>query len=245
MTGLAVVLLLMATVASDAQAVVEPHATKPRRRAVRSGPPQSLPETVVLTPAKDNTLVDSFDGALSSGAGIHLFTGATRSGSLRRALVAFDVASRIPAGSRITRVTLTMHVSMTIAGNEPVALHRVPANWGEGTSNAGSTRDGNGALARSGDATWIHTFFPSGRWMAAGGDFDPVADATTAVGSSTATWESVAMIARVQQWLDEPAINFGWMLIGNEQNEATAKRFDSREVVPETSRPSLTIEFRR
>ena len=218
----------------------------PRRRAVRSpGPPQVVPRIVVLTPSKDNTLYETTDGSLSNGAGVHLFAGSTASRGRRRALLAFDVASQVPAGAQITRVVLTMRVSQTIAGDQPMTLHRVSANWGEGTSNAGSFNDGDGATSRTGDATWVHTFSPNQRWAAAGGDFEAVPDATATAQftGSTASWESPAMIARVQQWIEQPSANFGWIVIGNETVTATAKRFDSREVQPEATRPALTIEF--
>lgn len=224
---------------------IAPQAMTRKRRAVRSGtPPAPTPQTVVLTPSKDNTLYESTTGALSNGAGIHLFTGTTRFGSRRRALVAFDVAGQIPPGSRITRVTLTMRVSKTISGAQPTALHRVTANWGESGSNAGNDGDGGGDNADAGDATWLHTFAPNSRWTSAGGDFEPAADATAPVAQS-GVWESAAMIARVQQWLDQPASNFGWIVIGNESGGSTAKRLDSREIVPATTRPSLTIELTR
>jgi homospermidine synthase len=89
----------------------------------------------------------------------------------------------------------------------------------------------------------VHTFFPDRRWSTAGGDFQADADATTQVASASSVWESAGMTARVQQWLDQPAANFGWIVIGNEARSGSAKRFDSREA--STSRPSLTIEFQR
>lgn len=224
---------------------VTAHARSGRRRAVRSATPAPQAQTVVLTPSRDNTLYESTDGGVSNGAGIHVFSGATQSRARRRALLAFDVASQVPPGSRISRVTLTMRVSLTISGAEPAALHRVTANWGEGTSNAGSSRDGDGATATAGDATWLHTFFPNARWASPGGDFVAAADATAPVAGTTGSWESAAMTARVQQWLDQPASNFGWIVITNESRGGTAKRFDSREASSATSRPSLTIELQR
>jgi hypothetical protein len=120
------------------------------------------------------------------------------------------------------------------------------ADWGEGSSNAGNSRDGNGAASRSGDATWIHTFFPDRRWTMAGGDFDTTADASALAGNGPVTWgTSAAMIARVQDWLDRPSTNFGWIVLGNETSGQTAKRFDSREVLPSTTRPAVTIEFKK
>ena len=48
------------------------------------------------------------------------------------------------------------------------------------------------------------------------------------------------MVADVQSWLDNPASNFGWLVLGDETAIATAKRFDTRE---SASPPMLTIEF--
>jgi hypothetical protein len=227
-------------------AAIAPEAMTRKRRAVRSAPPpQPEPQTVVLAPSKDNTLFQDASGGRSNAVGQHLFAGATRSRSLRRALLAFDVAAQVPPGSRITRVTLTLAISMTVAGPASTSLHRVTADWGEGTSDAGDSSDGGGAAATAGDATWLHTFFPDRFWSTIGGDFEAAADATAPAAASSSTWESAGMSARVQQWLDQPATNFGWIVIGNEASPTTAKRFDSREVQPPTSRPSLTIEFER
>jgi hypothetical protein len=216
-----------------------------KRRAVRSISPSPEPSahTIVLTPSRDNTLFDSAGGFTSNGAGIHLFAGTTQTRSKRRALVMFDVAGQIPPGSLITRAVLTMHVSQTIAGAEPVTLHRVTAEWGEGTSNAGGFRDGNGAPSAPGDATWIHRIAPNQLWILAGGDFDNTPLATAQVGSGTAVWESAAMATSVQSWLDSPATNRGWLLRGNESKSTSAKRFDSREIGDVTLRPSLLIEY--
>lgn len=220
-------------------------ATSSRRRAVRSGPvitPEPQKQTVTLRPSKDGTLFETGNGSLANGAGIHLFAGNTNSSSKRRALVHFDVASQIPAGSRVTSATLTMQVSLTIAGPEPMRLHAVNRNWSEGSSNAGDTRDGGGASSRTGDATWIHSSFNTTRWTTPGGDFNATADATANIGAGGASWSPLT--ARVQAWVDQPSSNFGWILIGNESRGRTAKRFDSREVEGET-KPKLVVEFER
>jgi hypothetical protein len=51
------------------------------------------------------------------------------------------------------------------------------------------------------------------------------------------------MVTDVQGWLDEPSSNFGWLLVGNEGENGTAKRFDSKENPRDERSPSLTIEF--
>ena len=144
----------------------------------------------------------------------------------------------------ITRVTLKLHVSQAISGQETMVLRPITSNWGEGSSDAGVSRDGIGTSSRPGDATWIHTFFPDRLWGTPGGDFATAPDADAAVTNGDAVWESSAtMVARVQDWLDRPLTNFGWIVLGNETTTATTKRFDSREIVPNDTRPTLTIEF--
>ena len=196
-----------------------------------------------LTPIKDNTLYES--DTLSNGAGNHLFAGQTRLRSKRRALLAFDVAGAVPPGATLDSVRLTLHMSRTVGtAADPVALHRVLAGWGEGASDA-PANEGAGTDAATGDATWLHTFFDSTLWQTPGGDFDSIASATVLVGGEAAyTWGSTdTMVADVQGWLDAPEKNFGWMLIGDEADIITTKRFESRENPDTTARPVLRLFY--
>ncbi len=207
----------------------------------------ALGDVVTIGPSKDNTLYESPTGSLSNGAGQHLFVGKTAASEIRRGVIAFDQAAAIPAGALITRVDLTLSMSRTLlAGLEPVALHRLLADWGEGTSDA-AFEEGGGAPATTGDATWIHRFFNTVFWTGPGaaGDFVTTPSTTVQVGAiGVYTFLSTAgMVADVQGWLDNPATNFGWILIGNESTAATTKRFDSRENLIASARPRLTIEF--
>lgn len=202
-------------------------------------------DVIIIGAEKDNTLYEDFQGAWSNGAGEYMFAGSTAGHAYRRALVAFDIASVIAPGSTITSVTLRLHMSRTIVGDQTVSLHRVLADWGEGASDAPG-EEGLGAPSEPGDATWIHTFYDSGFWTNAGGDFDAVASSSILVGGSEGyyTWGSTAnMVSDVQLWLDDPDSAFGWELIGNESRPATAKRFDTRENGVESFRPMLTIEY--
>lgn len=47
-----------------------------------------------------------------------------------RLVIAFNIASAIPVGSKINSVTLTLHMSRTVAGAENITLHRLLAEWG-------------------------------------------------------------------------------------------------------------------
>ena len=203
------------------------------------------PKQVTLNPSKDNTLYQDADGALSNGAGQHFFVGNTNNGSIRRGIIAFDIAGTIPAGATINSVTLTLYLSRTLSDSpQPVALHKLLADWGEGASDA-SDNEGSGIAATPGDATWIHRFFEAETWVKPGGDFAVSASASTPVaGVASYTWGSTPeMLTDVQGWLDDPASNFGWLLVGNEGESGTAKRFDSKENPVAERSPVLTIEF--
>src|SRR6266496_6713880 len=163
-----------------------------------------------IMPSKDNTLYefDPEEGDHSNGAGFHFFAGENGMGELRRGVLAVDVAGTIPAGSTITAVSLSMNMSMTPAGAITVELHKLLADWGEGTSHA-PMGEGDGAPATPNDATWRHRFFDTIFWTTQGGDFPATVSASQSVGGiGQYTWNSAQMVADVQSWLNNPASNF-------------------------------------
>ena len=116
-------------------------------------------QQVAIPSMKDNTLYEDDMGLLSNGAGQHMFVGTTNfSPLLRRALIAFDIAGNIPAGSTIQSVALTLNMSQTSGIAIDIDLRIANRDWGEGTSMA-SGGEGGGDAATPGDATWVHTFF--------------------------------------------------------------------------------------
>jgi len=199
---------------------------------------------VNIPAAQDNTLYENATGAVSNGAGDYFFTGRTRDGFKRRAVIRFDIASNIPAGATVTSVTLHLYMSRSKATTlYNTSLYPLTASWGEGTSNA-DAEEGQGIASTTNDATWIHRFYPATLWTTAGGDYAPQASATTPVGDNGFySWSSVIMLADVQGWLDTPAQNFGWLIIGDESTARSSKRFDSRTSATTSQRPQLTVEF--
>jgi hypothetical protein len=196
-----------------------------------------------ITPSKDNTLYeyDPADGDVSNALGLHFFAGETAMGELRRGVLAFDIAGHIPPGSTIVAVTLSLNMSRT-AFDDPrtIELHKLLADWGEGTSMAPG-EEGDGAPATPNDATWRHRFFDTIFWTNEGGDFSATVSASQSVGPiGQYMWSSAQMVADVQSWLDDPANNFGWLVLGDESTNITAKRFDTRE---SASPPMLTIQY--
>lgn len=199
--------------------------------------------TVSVGAVNDNTLYESLTGALSNGAGMHFFTGKTNNGDLRRGLVMFDVAAAVPANATIVSVDLKLNMSKSNTGTQTTNLHRVTTDWGEGASNA-SGDEGGGAASMTNDATWIHTFFSTSFWGSNGGDFNPASSASAAIGGlNQYTWASAQMVTDVQDMLDNPGNNFGWILIGNEVPNQTAKRFDTKENPTPANRPELVITY--
>lgn len=204
-------------------------------------------DEVVLAPSRDATLFENPTGATSSGSGPAIFSGRTGqlANSIRRLVIAFDVAANLPAGAQITGVELTLSLEQTSSGPQECTLHRALATWGEGASVGGG---GGGAPSQFGDATWIHRFFPDVFWNAPGGDFDPSPSASITVDEPdiSYTWGSTPqLVADVQAWLDTPASNHGWLLRGNESVPQSAKRFASRESASAELRPTLRVAFER
>ncbi|MFO0860050.1 MAG: DNRLRE domain-containing protein [Phycisphaerales bacterium] len=203
-------------------------------------------DSVTIIAAADNTLYQSDTGAFSNGRGSAMFAGMNAQFStVRRAVLRFDVAGAVPAGSQITGALLSLSQNGSNGDPQTCSLYRLLASWGEGTSSAQGGQ-GGGTAAESSDATWIHRFFSATAWSTPGGDFAPSPTASTSVsGFGTYTWSSAQLIADVQSMLDNPAANHGWILRGNESDPQSAKRFSTREEADSSVRPSLFIEYSR
>jgi hypothetical protein len=146
----------------------------------------------------------------------------------------------------VISVALTLHMSRTglSAPTTTVEMHRALADWGEGTANANGN-EGSGAPATTDDATWIHRFFDRSTWAHPGGDFAAQSSASQSVGEAGSyTWESTSqLVSDVQQWLENPASNFGWVIIGDESSSSTSKRFDTKENIDIGVRPHLAVTY--
>jgi hypothetical protein len=197
----------------------------------------------------------------SSGGGNALIAGTNAQSSPRRALIAFDVAGNVPAGATIDNVQLNLVLGATAGGgggggggeNATIELHPVQADWGEGVAQTQSPPSdslggqGQGVAANAGDVTWAARMFSGTPWTTAGGDFAP-SSASAVVGTtlnSTNSWLSTAsLVSDVQGWLDNPATNFGWILVNADETSAnTSRTFFSSEVATATFRPQLVVEF--
>ena len=193
--------------------------------------------SVAINPDKDNAIFSENNNSTGGG---RLYAGETCTGNSRRALIHFDIAGNVPAGSTITGATLTLNVDNdgSAAGAQVFTIHTVTTDWGEGTSSS----SGQGAPAVAPDATWNDAMFGTSTWTTPGGDFvgAPSAATTLAAAFGNYNWTGGTMSADIQSWLDAPAGNFGWTLIGDETAGCTARRFGSKEL---GTTPILTINY--
>ncbi len=206
------------------------------------------PVTTDFSPVRDNTLYERPTGDLSNGAGQQLFFGLTGGNAgmvLRRAVLGFDLSS-IPPGSMVMDAQLNITVNMVPpgAGSFDAQMHRLLSDWGEGTSIAPGA-EGGGTSATPNDATWLHTFFDTQLWTNAGGDFAPAPSATSSLnnGPGDFSFNTAQLIADVQDMVDNPGSNFGWAILGDENDPMNARRIASRENTQTDSQPFLTITF--
>ncbi|AWV99273.1 hypothetical protein DJ013_14305 [Arcticibacterium luteifluviistationis] len=187
--------------------------------------------------------------ALSNGAGNNIFAGRIQNGmAFRRGLIKFDV-SAVPSDAIIQSVVLDLYVfrsarSSTTPHN--FDIHKVLNDWGE----AGSSGNGSGAAAQTGDATWSQRLYPNTDWTASGGDYETILSASQMVAYSSFNlekdeWSSAQMVSDVLSWLANPSTNYGWILIGDETINGSAKGFASKEMAPpfDYARPKLSINY--
>ena len=201
-------------------------------------------EMVKIPADRDTTLIEDPDGERANGSGPTFFAGRTNQAALgiRRGLVRFDVAAVLPEKALIDSVTLSLYQNSNNVEQNPVSLHRVLDDWGEGGSSGGG---GSGAPAEPGDATWLHTFWNDQFWVREGGHFIQHASATRMVGgTATYVWPStVNLVNDVRLWLHAPQQNFGWLVMGDESTGGTAKRYNTREGSDSSRHPMLTVEY--
>ena len=215
----------------------------------------AIAESILLQPVADTTLVEITPDNNMGGTSFVNAGRAGQSGLRNRGLFKFDFSS-IPLNSKIKSASVTLEVTQEPnAGGESSSftLHRLLKNWGEGDKDSTfSDSPGFGLSATDNEATWNSPFaFTTNTWSFPGASND-----FTTVISSSATVYGVAdfprfdstaqMIADVQTWLDNPELNFGWLLKSeSESTLRTARRFGSREFAAGDvfSPPYIEVEF--
>lgn len=201
--------------------------------------------TVTINASEDTTLWQT-DPNNNLGSHTDFVAGTTRNLQRSRGLFRFNVASAVPAGATINTVTLTLTVvkqSSFGAVASTFELHRVLQDWGEGNNV-----NRRGTVADAGEATWNNRFAPASPWSIAGAasplDFAATVSGTRAIAGPGAYAFASApnLVADVQNWLNNPSANFGWLVMSQSEGTGrTARRFASSEAA--SGRPALFIDF--
>lgn len=209
--------------------------------------------SITLFPSADATLIER-NPSNSMGAATWLAAGITQNGNSNRALLKFDVAAAVPAGSTITGVGLLVWVTGQPRdgyAESVFSLRRMLRAWNEGVNLPSIIAPGFGSPAQAGDATWTHACWDTNAWSVPGGleGVDYAADISTAVTIASVStdpyfFEAGGATTDVQFWLDHPELNFGWMLRAEDEiTPFTARRFGARELDDPASSPQLLIDY--
>lgn len=131
--------------------------------------------------------------------------------------------------------------------NSDFSIYRLLVSWGEGTgSNA------TGSVAMAGNATWNQRHFGAISWANPGGligtDYAGVPSATTSIGGvGTYVWgSSPSLVDDVTAWQANPAENFGYILVSQDEvSLGTGRRFASKEQPGGVAAPpaQLTVTY--
>lgn len=194
-----------------------------------------------LPAVQDATLLGGSDATTNQSlADPGLFVGTDGQDNPKRGLIEFNVAQALPPGAVVTAVQLQLTVGQ-VAGSgggsgggsgsaETISLFDESQAWGQPTNVAGATSfggTGHGGTPKTGDATWNYAFYNATPWTTAGGDWTSsltdIADASVTGTLTSFDWSSPAMVTDVQNWLNNPASNFGWII--KNANETTATDF--------------------
>jgi len=201
--------------------------------ALCAAPLFTLADSVTLRPVAD-TGISTQSPTSNSGTGPDMVIGTqgpTVGMARNRGLIKFDLTGQIPAGAEIKSVTLTLTVAKVPSGgaNSSFELRRLFREWKESEATWNN---------RIGGGTW------SSPGAAAPADFSTTTSGTTLVsGLGGCTFGSTTnLIADVQTWVDNPATNFGWIVLTQSETVAkTARRITAHEGGP--NGPALVVEY--
>jgi len=171
--------------------------------------------TTNLFPVADSAMRDTSPDS-GFGTSTQLPVGVSNHGSpINRGLFRFDL-SFLPTNAVVNSASLTLSVVQSQTAAAGFSLDRLLVDWSE---------DG---------VTW-NMRTASDSWTAGGGlagtDFILAPSATASLGGagSTAAFSSSGLAGDVQNWINNPGANFGWMLLATGEPGGTGKLVGSRE----------------
>jgi len=179
--------------------------------------------TTELTKSIDATLF-GFQNRIAAGE--ERFMAGTTKNGIRRALLKFptdDDDNTFPSDTKVecTEIRLITTRSDEERRTVPtpvIKVHRVATQWTTTGGNNLQLHGLNGGTANARDTTWKYSSYPSTEWENSGGDFyNNVLGRNVEAGDLHWYGKTRAMAEVVQEWIDEPSTNFGFILIGSDE----------------------------
>lgn len=189
-------------------------------------------ETLTFSASQDAAIYNNATSN-ANGAGVSFLAGNNGNGQTRRGLIQFDLSSIAP-GSTVESVKLELYMDQSPnATARGISLHPILESWTEGSTDPGGLQ-GQGAAGSAGDVTWSSRSLPSLAWTTPGGTYGSASASASVTGVGWYAWEAttsmnVAMLGDIQDWIDTPGSNAGWLIVGVETGTSTVKRFVSSE----------------
>ncbi len=148
----------------------------------------------------------------------------TESGKLNRSLLRFDL-SGLPAGSLIASATLSLWVKEVRDGNATINAHKLTNSWTEA------------------EVTWKARDKAANQlWSTLGGDYNAVLiDSEAVVKDVKNYWALWNLTAAAQDWLTNPAANYGVILESPVTSPKNETKFKSSDDGTASQRPNLEI----
>ncbi len=216
---------------------------------------RAVAASVTNPPSADTSLME-IAPTNNNGAQAWVLSGKIQNDFYRmRGLYKFDLTN-IPTNAQVNSAALNIEVTR-VPDEPPVnstfGLRRMLRAWGEGNKfadpiNNPGDRPGQGRPATEGEATWQCAFFPTNEWSAPGGaeglDFSSSESSFELIGGlgSYRFPSTPELVADVQDWVNQPDLNHGWLLRSNDEvTILTARRFASRE--DPDFHPTLEVDF--
>lgn len=152
-------------------------------------------------------------------------------GTDSRALLYFDL-SALPAESTVYSATLEVSTPGDPYPPIMVDIHRLTAEWNEGTDLNGTTLPADGV-------TWNERK-PGIPWITAGGDYDAatISSFNFAIPGEIASFDVTAL---VRDWVSQAQPNYGLIMIG--RTAAAGLSIVSSDKPSVNARPKLTINY--
>jgi len=203
-------------------------------------------QTVAIAPTKDTTLYQASPTS-SNGQGESFWSTAATASNALHGLMAFDVASNVPAGATILDARIELQVLAASGATPAFRLFPVPRNpsvaWVEGSANAAGDESAAPA-AVSNAATWTHRQWlsttPLGAWTTAGGDMGPTSLRNLSVTQTgLIVIQSANLLQHVQALHTDTTTWDGLLLFPL----SGAMRFASDEHATAAFRPRLHVDY--